>query len=206
MKATMKPEFFANPSKLRAWLARNHDKTSELWLGFYKKKSGKPSISWPEAVDAALCFGWIDGVRKSLDQMSYVIRLTPRKPRSTWSAINIRKAQKLIKLGLMHPSGLQAFQSRTKERSGIYSYEQRQNVKLNPEYENKLRTSKSAYDFFRAQSPWYQRTSIFWIMSAKKEETRLKRLATLIQCSQKGRPIKPLTRPGRSETSLPGQK
>jgi uncharacterized protein YdeI (YjbR/CyaY-like superfamily) len=202
----MTPEFFATPSKLRTWLARNHHKTGEVWVGFYKKKSGKANITWPEAVDAALCFGWIDGVRKSIDEISYAIRLTPRKPGSTWSVINIKKAQALIKLGLMHPSGLQAFQLRAKERSGIYSYEQRQNLKLDREYEKKLRTSKRAYDFFRAQSPWYQRTSIFWIMSAKKEETRRNRLAALIQCSQEGRPVKPLARPDRSRNNMPNQK
>jgi len=130
----MTPEFFATPSELRTWLARHHHKTKEVWVGFYKRNSGKPTITWSEAVDAALCFGWIDGLRKSIDEISYAIRLTPRKPRSTWSAINIKKAQELIRLGLMHPAGLQAFQSREKERSGIYSYEQRQNAELDPAY------------------------------------------------------------------------
>jgi uncharacterized protein YdeI (YjbR/CyaY-like superfamily) len=194
----MKPEFFPTPSDLRNWLAQHHDHTRELWVGFYKRNSGKPSLTWPEAVDVALCYGWIDGVRKSIDEISYTIRLTPRKPRSTWSAINIKKVQKLTKLGLMQPAGLKAFQSRTKDRSGIYSYEQRRNAKLDARYEKKLRTNKKAYEFFQAQAPWYQRTSIFWVMSAKKEETRLKRLAALIACSQDSRTIKPLTRPGRS--------
>jgi uncharacterized protein YdeI (YjbR/CyaY-like superfamily) len=194
----MPPQFFATPSKLRTWLARHHNKTRELWVGFYKKDSGKASITWPQAVDAALCFGWIDGVRKSIDEISYTIRLTPRKPRTIWSAVNIKKAQELTKLGLMHPAGLEAFQARTKERSGIYSYEQRRNAKLDPQYEKKLRANRKAYEFFQSQAPWYQRTSIFWVMSAKKEETRLKRLATLIACSRDGRSIKPLTRPARS--------
>jgi uncharacterized protein YdeI (YjbR/CyaY-like superfamily) len=202
----MTPEFFATPSELRAWLARHHDKTSELWVGFYKRNSGKPSITWPEAVDAALCFGWIDGVRKSIDEVSYTIRLTPRKPRSTWSTINIEKVQELTKLGLMHRKGFEAFQGRTKEKSGIYSYEQRRNVELEPVYEKKLRASKKAYKFFRAQAPWYQRTCIFWVMSAKKEETRLKRLATLIECSREGRSIKPLTRPERGKTLVTSKK
>jgi uncharacterized protein YdeI (YjbR/CyaY-like superfamily) len=193
----MKPEFFSTPSKLRAWLERHHGKTKQLWVGFYKRNSGKPSITWPQVVDAALCFGWIDGIRKSIDEISYTIRLTPRKPRSTWSEINVRKVQELAKLGLMHPAGLKAFQARTKERSGIYSYEQRRNVKLGSLYEKKLRANKKAYEFFRAQAPWYQRTSVFWLMSAKKEETRLKRLATLIAHSQNGQSIKPLTRPQR---------
>jgi uncharacterized protein YdeI (YjbR/CyaY-like superfamily) len=199
----MTPEFFATPSELRAWLARHHDKSKELWVGFYKKNSGKPSVTWPEAVDAALCFGWIDGVRRSIDEISYAIRLTPRKPRSTWSAINIKKVQELTKLGLMHAAGIEAFQACTKEKSGIYSYEQRRNLKLDPSYEKKLRANKKAYEFFQAQPPWYQRTSSYWVMSAKKEETRLRRLATLIACSQDGRSIKPLTRPDRSRSSAP---
>ena len=194
----MKPEFFPTPSDLRNWLAQQHDHTRELWVGFYKRNSGKPSITWPEAVDVALCYGWIDGVRKSIDEISYTIRLTPRNLRSTWSAINIKKVRKLTKLGLMHPAGLKAFHSREKDRSAIYSYEQRHNVKLDAPYEKKLRANKKAYEFFQAQAPWYQRTSTFWVMSAKKEETRLKRLATLIACSQDGRTIKPLTRPDRS--------
>jgi uncharacterized protein YdeI (YjbR/CyaY-like superfamily) len=199
----MKPEFFATPSELRAWLARHHDKRKELWVGFYKKNSKKPSITWPEAVDAALCFGWIDGVRKSIDEISYEIRLTPRNPRSTWSAINIKKVEKLTKLGLIHAAGLEAFQARAKEKSGIYSYEQRRNIQLDPAYEKKLRTSKKAYEFFRVQPPWYQRTSAFWVMSAKKEETRQRRLATLIACSRDGKPIKPLTRPDRGGNKSP---
>jgi len=206
MIPSMKPEFFPTPLELRAWLARHHDKTTELWVGFYKKKSGKPSVTWPEVVDAALCFGWIDGVRKSIDQISYAIRLTPRQPRSTWSAINIRKAHELTKLGLMHPPGLKAFQSRTQERSGIYSYEQRHNVQLDPAYEKKLRTSKKAYEFFRSQAPWYQRTSAFWVMSAKKEETRLKRLAMLIACSRNGQSIKALIRPAGAGPSAGSKK
>lgn len=197
----MTPKFFATPSELRSWITRHHDKTNELWAGFYKRSSGKPSITWPEAVDAALCFGWIDGVRKSIDEISYTIRLTPRKPQSTWSAINIRKVQELTARGLMHRKGLEAFQRRTEERSGIYAYEQRQNPKLDPRYQTKLRTNKKAYEFFRKQAPWYRRTCIFWIMNARKEETRLKRLAMLIECSRAGRSIKPLTRPQPAKTS-----
>jgi uncharacterized protein YdeI (YjbR/CyaY-like superfamily) len=197
----MTPEFFATPSELRAWLAQHHDKSKELWAGFYKKNSGNPSVTWPEAVEVALCFGWIDGIRKSIDEISYAIRLTPRKPRGTWSAINIKKVQELTKLGHMHAAGLEAFQARVKEKSGIYSYEQRRNLKLDPSYEKKLRANKKAFEFFRAQPLWYQRTSTYWVMSAKKEETRLKRLATLIACSRAGQAIKPLTRPDRGGTS-----
>jgi uncharacterized protein YdeI (YjbR/CyaY-like superfamily) len=192
---TMTPEFFATPSELRAWFERYHDKSRELWIGLYKKSSSIPSVTWPEAVDAALCFGWIDGSRKSIDEVSYTIRLTPRKSRSTWSAVNIKKARNLIKLDLMHRAGLKAFRGRAKDRSGIYSYEERRSLELDSLYEKKLRTSTKAYEFFQTQARWYQRTSIFWVMSAKKKETRLKRLTTLIACSQDGRTIKPLTRP-----------
>jgi uncharacterized protein YdeI (YjbR/CyaY-like superfamily) len=192
----MKPVFFATPSALRAWLARNHATRKELWAGFYKKSSGKPNITWPEAVDAVLCFGWIDGVRKSIDETSYAIRLTPRKPRSTWSTINIKKVEEMKKPGLMQPAGLKAFELRMQKRSGIYSYEQKHNLTLEPRYEKKLRANKKAYTFFRAQPSWYQRTSTFWVMSAMKEETRETRLVTLIACSAGGRSIKPLTRPG----------
>jgi uncharacterized protein YdeI (YjbR/CyaY-like superfamily) len=201
MKLTMKPEFFATPAELRAWLVRHHDKAKELWVGFYKRNSGRPSITWPQTVDVALCFGWIDGVRKSIDEISYTIRLTPRKPRSNWSTINIKKVEELTQLGLMHPAGREAFQARVKQRCGIYSYEQRRNLKLDPFYQKKLRANKKAYEFFRAQAPWYRRTSIFWVMNAKQEETRLKRLSTLIACSQDGRSIKPLARPGRGGSS-----
>jgi uncharacterized protein YdeI (YjbR/CyaY-like superfamily) len=202
----MRPRFFAKPSELRTWLVQHHDKMNELCVGFYKRGSGKPSITWPEAVDAALCFGWIDGVRKSIDETSYTIRLTPRKARSTWSAINIMKVRELTKRGLMHPKGLEAFQLRTKERSRIYSYEQRHNAKLDSQYKTKLRTCKKAYEFFRRQAPWYQRTCIFWVMNAKKEETRLKRLATLIECSREGRSIKPLTPPQHGKTTAASKK
>ena len=197
----MTPEFFATPSELHAWLAQHHDASKELWVGFYKKHSNKASITWPQAVDAALCFGWIDGVRRSIDEVSYAIRLTPRKSRSAWSAINIKKVQDLTRLGLMHAAGFEAFQARVKEKSGIYSYEQKRKAKLDPLYEKKLRASRKAYEFFQAQPPWYQRTSIFWVMSAKKEETRRNRLETLIACSKDGRSIKPLARPETRGTS-----
>ncbi len=121
----MKPRFFTNPAQFRAWLERNHERATELWVGFHKKGSGKPSITWPEAVDQALCFGWIDGVRRSIDDTSYTNRFTPRKPRSTWSAVNVKRAKELVELGLMAPAGLSALKARQENRTGIYSYEQR---------------------------------------------------------------------------------
>jgi uncharacterized protein YdeI (YjbR/CyaY-like superfamily) len=202
----MNPKFFASPSDFRHWLEKNHDKAQELWIGFYKKSSGKPSITWPRSsfnflrgkvgVDQLLCFGWIDGVRKSVDDKSYTICATPRKPRSIWSAINLKRAQELIKMGLMRPAGLKVFQARDPKKSGLYSFEQRPQ-KLDGKYEKQLRANKKAWEFFQAQPPWYQRTASFWVISAKKEETRLKRLTTLIEDSTQGRSIAPLKRPNR---------
>jgi uncharacterized protein YdeI (YjbR/CyaY-like superfamily) len=195
----MKPTFFPSPSEWRAWLEAHHETHEELWVGFYKRDSGKPSITWPEAVDGALCFGWIDGVRKSLDDISYVIRFTPRRSRSVWSAINIKRVAELSQLGLMQPAGIQAFERRTGDRSEIYAYEQRKDAKLNAEYEKKFRANRKAWKFFQAQPPWYQRTASWRVISAKKEETRLKRLAELIRDSEQGRAIKELRRPGRKK-------
>jgi uncharacterized protein YdeI (YjbR/CyaY-like superfamily) len=193
--------FFASPPEWRAWLEQHHDQLDELWVGFYKRGSGKSSITWPEAVDGALCFGWIDGVRKSLDESSYMIRFTPRKSRSTWSAINIKRLAALKKLGLVHSAGLQAFQRRTEDRSAIYAYEQGKGAKLTAEYEKVFRANKDAWKFFRAQPPWYRRTSSWWVISAKKEETRQKRLARLIDDSAHRRPIPHLARPGTKSRS-----
>lgn len=192
----MQIKFFATPAALRTWLEKNHDKAQELWVGFYKKSSAKPSITWPEAVDQLLCFGWIDGVRKSVDDESYTIRVTPRKPRSVWSAINLKRVEELTKMGLMHPAGLAVFQARDPKKSGLYSFENRPQ-KLAPKYEKKLRANKTAWEFFQAQPPWYRRTASWWVLSAKKEETRLKRLATLIADSAQGKTIAPLKRPAR---------
>ena len=170
--------------------------TDELWVGFYKKSSGKPSITWPESVDGALCFGWIDGIRKSLDEISYVIRFTPRRARSIWSAVNIKRVGELTKLRLMWPAGLKAFEKRSGDRSEIYAYEQRKGAKLSTAYEKQFRANRKAWDFFRTQPPSYQRTASWWVISAKKEETRSKRLARLIKGSEQQRSIRPLTRPG----------
>ena len=190
--AAMKPRFFATPSEFRSWFDKHHDKTRELWVGFYKKSSGRPSITWPESVDAALCLGWIDGIRKSIDGTSYAIRFTPRKPDSTWSTVNVKRVRELTRLGLMRPADLKAFELRKK--SGTYSYEQRNAAKLDDSFKRKFRANEKAWDFFQAQPPWYRRTAIWWIISAKKEETRRKRLATLIDDSARGRTIRPLTR------------
>src|SRR4029077_3819198 len=184
-----RPTFFATPADFRVWLEANHDKFHELIVGFHKKDSGKPSITWPESVQVALCFGWIDGVRRSIDETSYMIRFTPRKPTSTWSAINIKFVQELTKKGLMHPAGLKAFAARDEKKSAIYSYEQRNSAQFTREQAKQLRSNKAAWEFFRSQAPWYQRVTTFWVSSAKREETKLKRLSELIRHSQNQRRI-----------------
>lgn len=193
----MKPIFFASPSAFRAFLQEHHAQPGELWVGFYKKDSGRPSITWPEALDVALCFGWIDGVRKSLGDDSYTIRFTARKPRSLWSAVNVKRARELTRMGLMQPPGVEAFERRVEERSVIYSYEQKKAPQLSEEDEKRFRARKKAWDFFQAQAPWYRRTATWWIISAKRPETRMKRLLTLIDDSEHGRTIPPLTRAKR---------
>jgi uncharacterized protein YdeI (YjbR/CyaY-like superfamily) len=189
-----KPTFFPTPSDFRAWLESHHDKFQELFVGFHKKSSGKPGITWPESVQVALCFGWIDGVRKSIDEISYTIRFTPRKPTSTWSSININLVRKLTKKGMMHAVGLKAFAARNEKKSGIYSYEQRKSARLTREQEKQFRANKNAWEFFRSQAPWYQRVTTYWVISAKREETKLKRLSSLIEHSQNRRTLPQLTR------------
>lgn len=182
----MKVTFFPTASGFRQWLELNHTTAAELWVGFHKLGSGKPSLTWPESVDQALCFGWIDGLRKSIDEDSYKIRFSPRRPRSTWSAVNIKRVEVLTGLGLMHPAGLQAFEARRENRSGIYSYEQR-TADLPEQYAIILRANTKAWDFFQAQPPSYRKTIHWWILSAKTEATRLKRLQKLIDDSANGR-------------------
>ncbi|MEA2398505.1 MAG: hypothetical protein QOK25_2061 [Thermoleophilaceae bacterium] len=195
----MKPTFFKEPDEFRAWLEEHHAEASELLVGFHKKGSGRPSITWPESVDQALCFGWIDGVRRSIDDESYTIRFTPRKKKSTWSAVNIARVAELTERGLMRPAGLAAFEARSAERSGIYAYEQRKTAKLDAAQEKRLRANAKAWDFFQAQPPWYRRTATWWVISAKREETRERRLATLIEDSENGRRLARLTRPTGSK-------
>jgi uncharacterized protein YdeI (YjbR/CyaY-like superfamily) len=187
--------FFAAPAAFRAWLEQHHARKTEAFVGFYKRGSGRPSITWPESVDCALSYGWIDGVRNSIDEISYRIRFTPRKPTSTWSAINVRRVAELTKLGLMRTSGMKAFESRKDHKTAIYAYEQRQNAELPPAFQKQLRANKKAWHYFQVQPPWYRRTATYWVISAKQEETRRRRLAQLIEASAAARPIKSLTRP-----------
>ena len=196
----MKPIFFTTPSEFRGWLEDNHDSATELWVGFYKKSSGKRGITWPEAVDEALCFGWIDGVRRGIDEVSYANRFTPRKPRSHWSAVNVGRVEELARMGRMRPEGLAAFERRVPEKTGTYSYEQRDAAELGDEYEKLFRANRKAWDFFQNQSPSYRKAAIWWVVSAKREETRLKRLERLIEDSAEARTVPALTRPSKRST------
>jgi uncharacterized protein YdeI (YjbR/CyaY-like superfamily) len=191
--------FFKTQAHWRKWLTSHHGKIKELWVGFYKKGTGRPSITYQEALDEALCFGWIDGVRKSVDSDSYTIRFTPRNSKSIWSAVNIKRVRELEKLRLMQPPGLAAFQARADEKSAVYSYEQRRNPKLDAAHEKKLKANIKAWVFFQAQPPSYRRIATWWIVSAKREETRLKRLETLIEDSAHGRMLAALTQWSKSK-------
>jgi uncharacterized protein YdeI (YjbR/CyaY-like superfamily) len=190
----MNATFFSTPAHFREWLEEHHHEHTELLVGFYKKGSGKPSITWPESVDAALSFGWIDGVRRRIDDQSYSIRFTPRKAGSVWSAVNIKRVEELTRLGLMRPAGLKAFEARLAERSAIYSFEQK-NIAFEAAHERQFRANQAAWKFFQSQAPWYRRTATWWVVSAKRADTRAKRLATLIADSSASRTLRHLTRP-----------
>jgi uncharacterized protein YdeI (YjbR/CyaY-like superfamily) len=188
----MEIKFVESQADLHKWLEENHDKASELWIGFYKKGSDKKGITYAEALDEALAFGWIDGIRKSVGDDSYTIRFTPRKRGSIWSAVNIKRAGELSELGLMQPSGLQAFTERDEKKSKLYSYEERER-KLDDAYEHEFKTNTKAWDFFEAQPPGYRKLASWWVMSAKQEETRQRRLSALIEGSEKGERLAEIT-------------
>jgi uncharacterized protein YdeI (YjbR/CyaY-like superfamily) len=181
----MKPAFFKSAADFHDWLDRHHADARELLVGFYRKESGRGGITYPEALDEALSFGWIDGVRKRLDAEAYTIRFTPRKPGSTWSAVNIKRVGELTARGLMKPSGLRVFQERDERKTRQYSSEREQG-KLDPALDAALRADRTASAFFDAQPPGYRKIAAFWVMSAKKEETRARRLAHLIERSASG--------------------
>jgi len=181
--------FFPTPAELGKWLRRNHTAAKELWVGFYRKGSGKPSITWPESVDEALCVGWIDGIRKGTDDESYMIRFTPRRRGSIWSAVNIKRVEALTNEKRMQPAGLAAFADRRENKSGIYAYEQRSEQLPEP-YAGLLRKNKAASKFFQVQPPSYRKTVGWWVVSAKQEETRRKRLQKLIAESARGRRLR----------------
>ena len=180
------PIFFKGAGEYRAWLEKNHDKATELWVGFWRKSTGKPTLNWKECVDESLCFGWIDGVRKTVDGDSYKQRVSPRRAGSMWSQVNTRRATELAAAGRMHAAGLAAFEKRdhTKTYSGEPGKDQ---VPLGPAYEAQLRKDRKAAVFWDAQPPGYRRLAGWFVMSAKKEETRQRRLETLIRDSAAGR-------------------
>lgn len=194
------PIFFRTPAAFRRWLERHHASATELWVGFYKKGSGRPSVTYAESVDEALCFGWIDGVRKSVDADRYVNRFTPRRPGSVWSVINTRRARALIAGGRMHPAGLAAFKARDPKRSGVYSFEQRKTAALTRQETATFRADTAAWRFFASQPPGYRRLVAWWVISAKRPETRARRLRVLIADSAAGRRIGPMQRPNARRT------
>lgn len=177
--------FFATVADLRRWFRANHAKAGELWVGYHKKDSGRPSVTWSESVDEALCVGWIDGIRKTLDAHSYTNRFTPRRAGSTWSAVNVKRVAALMKAKRMRPAGLKAFAARKPAKSGVYSYEQRR-PQLEEPYAGMMRKHAAAAEFFEQQSPYYRKTMSWYIMSAKKDETRMVRLQRLIDACAKG--------------------
>jgi len=185
--------FFATAAEFRSWLESQHAAAPELWVGFHRRGSGLPSMTWPESVDEALCFGWIDGVRQSIDDNSYRIRFTPRRRGSTWSAVNLRRVNELKQAGRMRPAGLAAFEQRDPAKQERYSYE-REHVQLAPAYLAMLRGNRSAWQYFEAQPPYYRRQATLWVMSAKREATRAHRLQILIDDSAKGLRVPPLRR------------
>jgi uncharacterized protein YdeI (YjbR/CyaY-like superfamily) len=188
----MEPTTFERPEDFRRWLERHHESERELWVGYFKKASGRASMTWPESVDEALCYGWIDGIRKRIDADRYMIRFTPRRPGSIWSAVNISRVAVLTEEGRMRPAGRKAFEARREDRSGIYSYERREEALLPPGYEKRFRAKKKAWSWFEEQPKGYRQSTFRWVMTAKREDTRKRRLATLIEDSAAGRRIAPL--------------
>jgi uncharacterized protein YdeI (YjbR/CyaY-like superfamily) len=176
-------KYFQDVKQFRTWLKKNHKTEKELWVGFYKKSSGKNGLTYPEAVDTALCFGWIDGIRKAVDELSYTNRFTPRNPNSNWSAVNIKKVEELKRLGLMEPAGLAVYEKRREDKSEIYSFE-RAKVELESNYRKIFKKNINAWKYFESETPSYKKTAVLWVMSAKKEETKMKRLEILISNSE----------------------
>ncbi len=188
----MEAVFFATPDAFRAWLVANHETADELLVGYFKKGTGHPSITWPESVDQALCVGWIDGVRRRIDDERYSIRFTPRRARSIWSAVNIRRFGELDEAGLVLEAGRRAFAKRTEDRSAIYSYETTTEPALSPEAEERFRANEAAWAYFNARTPPYWRAAIHWTTRAKKPGTRERRLERLIADSAAGQLVPPL--------------
>lgn len=185
-------KFFKTQDALRKWLEKNHNKKDELWLGYYKKTSGKQSVTYAQAVDEAICFGWIDGIAKGIDEEKYCQRYTPRRPKSIWSAVNIKKVTELTKVGRMHEAGLKTFNNRDLNQAGLYSFEQKE-ITMPSAYIRKFKANKKAWQYFSNMPKGYQKTATWWVISAKQDATRLRRLDTLIKDSEAGRKIALLT-------------
>jgi uncharacterized protein YdeI (YjbR/CyaY-like superfamily) len=190
----VEPLYFESPAAWRRWLAKHHGDTDELWVGFHKRATGKPSLTWPESVDEALCFGWIDGLRKRVDADRYKIRFTPRRPGSIWSTVNVRRVAELTKQKRMRAAGVRAFKGRREARTAVYSFEQRETAKLPPAYAKKFKANAEAWRYFTSQAPSYQRVAAWFVISAKQEETRARRLDVVIRESAAGRRIGLTTR------------
>jgi uncharacterized protein YdeI (YjbR/CyaY-like superfamily) len=188
---TVSPVFFATPSAFRQWLRRNHKSAAEVWVGYYKKASGRPSITYAESLDEALCFGWIDGIRRSIDSERYTNRFTPRRPGSNWSLVNVGKVKALLAAGRMQPAGLAAYEARDRKKTGVYSFENRP-VSLTPELEAAFRKQAAAWRFWEAQPPGYRRMMSWFVMSAKRDDTRARRLERLMAECAAGRRIEPM--------------
>jgi uncharacterized protein YdeI (YjbR/CyaY-like superfamily) len=192
----VKPTFFKTPADFRSWLEQHHARADALLVGFYKKESGKPSITWPESVDEALCFGWIDGIRRRIDDIRYSIRFTPRRRGSIWSNVNTKRVAELIKDKRMRPAGVKAFEARDPKKTGIYSFE-RETATLPAEFEKAFRANTKAWKFWEAQPPGYRRLAAYFVTSAKQDETRRRRLDVLIRDSAQGLRLG-IARPTRS--------
>jgi uncharacterized protein YdeI (YjbR/CyaY-like superfamily) len=200
------PIYFDSPAALRDWFDANHETADELWLGYHKKATGRPTVTWQEAVEEALCVGWIDGVRYSVDAERSRQRFTPRRKGSNWSSINVANVERLTAEGRMRPAGLVAFAARTPQRTGVYSYEQRREARLSPEEEAAFRADEAGWSWFQGRPPSYRRPAVWWVVSAKRPETRGRRLATLIEESAAGRTLKALTPPGRQQDGSPSSR
>jgi uncharacterized protein YdeI (YjbR/CyaY-like superfamily) len=187
----VKPIFFSSPDEFYEWLEQHHETEQEVYVGYWKKATGKPSLTWSQAVDQALCFGWIDGRLNRIDDERHMQRFTPRRPNSNWSNVNVEKVERLKREGRMRPAGLAAYERRREDKTGVYSFE-RERAALSPEQERRFRTNAEAWEWFERCAPGYRRTAVHWVVSAKREETRERRLARLIECSAEGRKVPPL--------------
>ena len=197
------PIYFEGPAALRDWFDAHHETATELWVGYHKKATGRPSLTWSLAVDEALCVGWIDGVRYSVDGERFRQRFTPRRKGSTWSAVNVAKVARLSAEGRMRPSGLAAFEARRDDRTAVYSYERRHEAALAPDEETRFRDNRDAWSWFEQQRKSYRTAATYWVASAKRPETRARRLGELIDESAAGRTPKQLTPPGRHQDGSP---